>query len=95
MVFGGMTGPDIWYTRLSELGSIWAYTLTHSQGPPPPPQSHPPTHPEHPCPEPHQLQPWQARHSPLDADSVGVLCAAARRAVRGVDGDREAAFAMS
>lgn len=63
--------------------------LTHSQGPPAPGSA---THLEHPCP---QLQPQQASHSPLDADGVGVLCAAAWRAVRGVDGDRETTFAMS
>ena len=53
------------------------------------------THLRHPCPQPHQLQPWQPSHSPLDADGVRVLRAAARQAVRGVDGDREATFAMS
>lgn len=88
---GGMIGSDIWYTRLLELGSIWAHTFTRSQ---PPPQSRP-AHLRHPCPQPHQLQPWRASHSPLDADGVGVLRAAARQAVRGVDGDREATFAMS
>ena len=87
-----MIGPGIWYTRLSELGSIWAHVLTHSQGPPAPESA---THLEHPCPQLHQLQARQASHSPLDADGVGVLCAAAWQAVRGVDGDREATFAMS
>lgn len=87
---GGMSGSDIWYTRLLELGSICAHTLTRLQ---PPPLSRP-AHLRHPCPPPHQLQPWQAGHSPLDADGVGVLRAAARQAVRGVDGDREAAFAV-
>ena len=31
---GAMIGSDIWYTRLLELGSIWAHTLTHHQPPP-------------------------------------------------------------
>lgn len=85
-----ITGPGTWYTRLSELGSICTQTLTHSQGP----QPKSATHLEHQWLRPYQLPSQQAGYSPLDADGVGMLCAAARRAVRWVNGDREATFAM-
>lgn len=66
-----MTGPGMWHTTLVVRAGFYLC-----------PHAHPALESATP-PEP----PWPQPDSPLDTDGVGVLCAAARQTVWGVDGD--------